>query len=154
MYIYHALINALSAHIIHTNLNMIFCAHVETVLSKTIYIKYYMETHTHIHHNKFKCAWHWAVSYICAHTHMHERFDLNILSLSLSKLAVSMLKLETWLPKRIRQGITELPSLILPPPPLLLLWHYHRKMEERKPYMIFMFLLFLSVRISKADNCT
>ena len=29
MYIYHALINALSAHIIHINLNMIFSTHVE-----------------------------------------------------------------------------------------------------------------------------
>ena len=30
MYIYHAaLINALSAHMIHINLNMIFCTHVE-----------------------------------------------------------------------------------------------------------------------------
>ena len=28
-YIYHALINALSAHIIHMNLNMIFYTHVE-----------------------------------------------------------------------------------------------------------------------------
>ena len=29
MYIYHALINALSAHMIHINLNMIFYTHVE-----------------------------------------------------------------------------------------------------------------------------
>ena len=29
MYIYHALINALSAHMIHINLNMIFCTHAE-----------------------------------------------------------------------------------------------------------------------------
>ena len=29
MYIYHALINALSAHMIHINLNTIFCTHVE-----------------------------------------------------------------------------------------------------------------------------
>ena len=29
MYIYHALINALSAHMIHINLNMIFCTHVK-----------------------------------------------------------------------------------------------------------------------------
>ena len=28
MYIYHALINALSAHMIHVNLNMIFYTHV------------------------------------------------------------------------------------------------------------------------------
>ena len=29
MYTYHALINALSTHVIHINLNMIFYAHVE-----------------------------------------------------------------------------------------------------------------------------
>ena len=29
MYIYHALINALSAHIIHINLNMIFYTHID-----------------------------------------------------------------------------------------------------------------------------
>ena len=56
MYIYHALINALSAHMIHINLNMIFYTHVEHSPTKTIYIKYYMEkqtnthtTHTHTH---------------------------------------------------------------------------------------------------------
>ena len=41
MYIYHALINALSAHMIHINLNMIFCTHVEHSPTKTMYIKYY-----------------------------------------------------------------------------------------------------------------
>ena len=58
MYIYHALINALSAHMIHINLNMIFCTHVKHSPTKTIYIKYYLkrkkekeksalQTHTH-----------------------------------------------------------------------------------------------------------
>ena len=41
MYIYHALINALSAHMLHINLNMIFYAHIEQSPTKTIYIKYY-----------------------------------------------------------------------------------------------------------------
>ena len=41
MYIYHALINAL------INLNMIFYTHVEHSPTKTIYTKYYVETHTH-----------------------------------------------------------------------------------------------------------
>ena len=41
MYIYDALINALSAHMIHINLNMIFYTHVEHSPTKTIYIKYY-----------------------------------------------------------------------------------------------------------------
>ena len=47
MYIYHALINALSAHTIHINLNTLFYTHVEHSPTKTIYIRYYMETHTH-----------------------------------------------------------------------------------------------------------
>ena len=47
MYIYHALINALSAHMIHINLNMILYTHVEHHPTKTIYIKYYK--------NKNKC---------------------------------------------------------------------------------------------------
>ena len=42
MYIYHALTNALSAHVIHVNLNMIFYTHVEHSPTKTIYIKYYL----------------------------------------------------------------------------------------------------------------
>ena len=41
MIIYHALINALSAHMVHSNLNMIFYTHVEHSPTKTIYIKYY-----------------------------------------------------------------------------------------------------------------
>ena len=41
MYIYHALINALSAHMIHINLNMIFYTYVEHSPTETIYIKYY-----------------------------------------------------------------------------------------------------------------
>ena len=41
MYIYHALINALSAHMIHINLN-IFYTHVKHSPTKTIYIKYYL----------------------------------------------------------------------------------------------------------------
>ena len=56
MYIYHALINALSAHMIHIKLNMIFYTHVEHSPTKTIYVKYYtkqnknaLQTHTHTH---------------------------------------------------------------------------------------------------------
>ena len=47
MYIYHALIKALSAHMLNINLNTIFYTHVEHSPTKTIYIKYYMETQTH-----------------------------------------------------------------------------------------------------------
>ena len=55
MYIYHALINALSAHIILINLNAVFYTHVEHSPIKTIYIRYYMETHTHTcTHNDYR----------------------------------------------------------------------------------------------------
>ena len=50
MYIYHALINVLSTHMIHINLNMIFYTHVEHSPTKTIYIKYYVEKQTHALH--------------------------------------------------------------------------------------------------------
>ena len=43
MYIYHALINALSAHMIHINRNTIFYTHVEHSPIKTIYIRYYIK---------------------------------------------------------------------------------------------------------------
>ena len=33
MYIYHALINALSAHMVHINLNMIFYTHVKNIFT-------------------------------------------------------------------------------------------------------------------------
>ena len=57
MDIYHALINALSAHMIHINLTMIFYTHVEHSPTKTVYIVYYTEEgeeeksalHTHAH---------------------------------------------------------------------------------------------------------
>ena len=55
MYIYHAVINALSAHMIHINLSMIFYTHVEHSPTRTIYIKYMEKqidtctTHTHAH---------------------------------------------------------------------------------------------------------
>ena len=39
MYIYHALINAMNAHMIHINLHMIFYTHAEHSPTKTIYIK-------------------------------------------------------------------------------------------------------------------
>ena len=50
MYIYHALINALSAHMIHINLNMIFYTHVEHSDTKTIYIKYYIKEKKKMHY--------------------------------------------------------------------------------------------------------
>jgi len=43
MYIYHALLNALRAHMMHINLNMIFYTHAEHSPTKTIYIKSYIK---------------------------------------------------------------------------------------------------------------
>ena len=59
MYIYRALINALSAHIIHININMIFYTHVEhspikNNLHKELYVKTHMHTHRSV--NEFECA--------------------------------------------------------------------------------------------------
>ena len=75
MYIYHALINALSAHMIHINLNIIFYTHVEHSHTKTIYIKYYkkkippkyaLQTHTRAHtythtHTHTDCSRNWVL---------------------------------------------------------------------------------------------
>ena len=62
MYIYHALINALSAHMIHINQNTTFCTHVEHSPTKTIYIKHYMETHTHTHtYTHTDCSRNWVL---------------------------------------------------------------------------------------------
>ena len=36
-------------HTIHSNLNTIFYTHVEQSPTKTIYIRYFMETRTHTH---------------------------------------------------------------------------------------------------------
>ena len=63
MYIYHALINALSVHMIHINLNIIFCTHVEHSPTKTIYIKYgRANTHAHAHTH---------TQHTHTHTHTH-----------------------------------------------------------------------------------
>ena len=44
MYIYYGLFfDALSAYMIHINLNTIFYTHAEHSPTKTVYIKYYME---------------------------------------------------------------------------------------------------------------
>ena len=71
MYVYHALINALSTHMIHINLNTIFYTQVEHSPTKTIYIKYYKNktnkkkthynpppTHTHTHTD---CSRNWVL---------------------------------------------------------------------------------------------
>ena len=72
MYIDHALLNALSALLIHIKLNMIFYTHVEHNPTKTIYIKYYtkkkqktkaLQTHPHPHPHP----------HTHTHTHTHAR---------------------------------------------------------------------------------
>ena len=52
MYIYQALINALSAHMIHINLNTIFYTHIEDSPTKTVYVRHYVETHALVHKRK------------------------------------------------------------------------------------------------------
>ena len=48
MYIYHALINTLSIHMIHIYINLnILYTYVEHSPTKTIYIKYYTEKQIH-----------------------------------------------------------------------------------------------------------
>ena len=71
MYIYHALLNALSAHMIHINLNMIFYTRVERSPTKTIYIKYYLK-HTHKNKNKKQ------KNALQTHTHTHARTHARI----------------------------------------------------------------------------
>ena len=64
MYIYHALSNALSAHMIDINLNTIFYTHVEDNPTKTLYIRHYMHTraraHTHTHTHT-DCSRNWVL---------------------------------------------------------------------------------------------
>ena len=60
MYIYHALINALSSHMIHINLNMIFYTHIGHIPTKTIYIKYYIK-YTHYKHTHTDCSRNWVL---------------------------------------------------------------------------------------------
>ena len=70
MYIYHALIKALSTHMIHINLNMIFYTHVEhSPTKKTFFVHKVLygknkHTHTHTHTNTHTPHMH-------THTHTH-----------------------------------------------------------------------------------
>ena len=62
MYIYHALINGLRAHIIHINLSTIFYAHIEDSPTKAIYIRHYMDTHTHTQKTRTHTCMHACIS--------------------------------------------------------------------------------------------
>ena len=79
MYIYHALINALSAHKIHINLNMIFYTHVQHSPTETIYIKYYLQhthTHTHTHTTHTRTHTHTLMRTRTHNTHTHTHTQL------------------------------------------------------------------------------
>ena len=99
MYSYHALINALGAHMIHINLNMIFCTHVEHSPTKRIYIKNYMEkqthtralvhTHTHMHKHTHACTH----KHIHMHTHTHKHTHTHIHSTNARGNYVSSVRL-------------------------------------------------------------
>ena len=78
MYIYCMLINTLSAHIVHINLNIIFYTHVEhSPIKNNLHKVLYGNTHTHIHTQKMNLNVHdtdqYHTSYMrtCAHTHTH-----------------------------------------------------------------------------------
>ena len=58
MYIYHALINALSTHMIHINLNMIFYTHVEQSYQNNLHKVLYKKRTTNAHTD---CSRNWVV---------------------------------------------------------------------------------------------
>ena len=60
MYIYNALINAPSAHMIYINLN-IFYTHVEHSPTKTIYIKYHTKQKMHYKYIHNDCSRNWVL---------------------------------------------------------------------------------------------
>jgi len=86
MYTYHALINALSAHITPVNLNTILYTHVEHSPTKTIYTKY-METCTHAHMH--------VRTHTQTHTHTHAQTTMNsdMYDTDLSLVIASQLKI-------------------------------------------------------------
>ena len=75
MYIYRALINALSTHMIHVNLKMMFYTHVEqSPIRNNLHKVLYGNTHTHTHTHKtaMNSNVHDTDQYhTCMHAHMH-----------------------------------------------------------------------------------
>ena len=62
MYIYHVLINALGAHMIHINLNTIFYAYVEHLPKQFTEGIIWARTHTHTHtHTHNDCSRNWVL---------------------------------------------------------------------------------------------
>ena len=103
MYIYHALINAPSAHMIHVNLNMIFSTHVEHSPTKTIYIKYYTKTHykhTHTHMHAY------------THTHTLTHTRLKHVNDQVTKFSVSIAMCQINILYGMKYGIEVMPTHI------------------------------------------
>ena len=81
MYLYHVLINALSIHIIHINLNMIFCTLVgHSPIGNNLHKVLYGNTHMHAHMHTLQWIWmcvilisiiHHASHTHTTHTHTH-----------------------------------------------------------------------------------
>ena len=74
MYIYHMLINILSTHIIHINLNMIFYTHVEhSPIKNNLHKVLYGNTDTHTLQWIQMCMTLIGITHACAcvHTHTH-----------------------------------------------------------------------------------
>ena len=78
IYIYHALINALSAHMLHINPNIIFYKHVEHSPTKTTHTKHHTEKQTtpppkkNKKNNYFKCVYDndlYQTMHTCARAH-------------------------------------------------------------------------------------
>ena len=84
MYIYHALINALSTHMIRINLNMILYTHVEHSSTQTTHTKHYIKRQTplplpmnknhnsnvydtDLYHTSYMCT----RAHACMHAHVH-----------------------------------------------------------------------------------
>ena len=90
MYIYHALINTLSTHMIHINLNTIFCTHIEhspakTTLTHMIHINLNTIFYTHIEHSPAKTTLtkdhmerQMTPSHTRTHTHTRTTVNLNL----------------------------------------------------------------------------
>ena len=84
MYIYCAVISALSAHIIRINLNMIFYSHVEhSPIKNNLHKVLYRNTHTHTTMNSnvhdadqyHTCACMHTRTHACTHAHTHAHTD-------------------------------------------------------------------------------
>ena len=79
MYIYHALINTLSAHMIHINLNTIFYAHLEHSPTKTIPFDIYLFIHLFIYlSNYLFITKNWHVGLCMSLTRIKEREKIHI----------------------------------------------------------------------------